>query len=190
MGFEENLSALLKRTRSHSPPYLFRWWGDNQYKTEYLGPDSIEEYREYWEDIDDYEFMTSKRNWKHRPKTFYYRVLKQLRKKIRRNLRNNNNDLVFSHILDEEASSFRRIMEILQIPVVFDENTADMPADIPVLEPLELPRIYDINRSVTEDILQLPQTLRNLVPVRNRMVGDYFNVDFDLENVEFFDQLD
>lgn len=80
--------ASYKYTMIHCHPFQVRWYADSVYREGYTAPNTKEEYDEMWDEIDDYIFFFhSRKTWasrKDRPRAYYQKVLRQLRKKVRR----------------------------------------------------------------------------------------------------------
>jgi hypothetical protein len=138
--------ANYKYSSYHNSPFATRWvFEENAYNNRYFGPSSAAELKEYW----DYGYRLRRirieRQWRPcfgRPKTIYYKVLKQLKKKMRRRATNADPVPSFLYSLlsgnisldtgedDEnsrevadtahEISAILRIMNILQLPLAVE----------------------------------------------------------------------
>ena len=179
----------------HAPPFKTCWWFESlkQDKVpQYCGPANMDEYNEYWEDIDDGFVLDSNREWRDKPRTFYYRVLRQLKRHVRRKRRQQEEPTIINILNDvlQTSMDYERLFRILEIPaeatpsieiptLEFSDDLLVSPLELNVAEPPNFPRIFDIARPVTE---RLFETSSNLMPVFDRPVGEYFSLNLTTEN--------
>ena len=185
-------------------PFQTRWWNQRKFVGYYNGPKTMKDLEDYWAEHDQYELLFHERREHEgkKPKTLYSKVMKQLRKKHRREREDQLHSVLLDLFSEEEEESYRRILNILRLPEP-EEGATELPSfsfSVDQIqfeeEPAEFPaQIFDITRPISEQIFQstseLPiLNLRNLLPVRDRMVGDYFTLNFQLPEIIFPEEED
>jgi hypothetical protein len=148
----------------HKPAFVARWWHDNEFREkEYFGPDTVEDYRQYWEDVKIFHLIDVRRQRpaEDKPKTFYYKALRDLKREVRRRRRL----ATASGSTEEDIHALQNILRILNINLALraiNNNDDDVEGlSLPLLRvpssPLDIAALGSASLLVDVDAASIPE---------------------------------